>query len=150
MTTVSINHRWHKLLTFLKLQCNNTEKTTFSSIDLNLKQFVFRLTNRCSFVSTLTLLQYFLNAFSIFSGLDLSASVNESANVLTVLIQTEKFEKKSIFIVVVVVLPSQCCSSNFFDWTMEKVITRNAKQRKKEIRESMVRRFCSFLTMKFK
>ena len=50
------------------------------------------ITNRCSFESTLTLLQNFLNAFSICSGLDFSASVNVSTNVLIVLIQTKIIE----------------------------------------------------------
>jgi hypothetical protein len=46
-------------------------------------------TNRCSFVSTLTLLQYFLNALSILSGDAFSSSVNPSANVPMVFIQTK-------------------------------------------------------------
>ena len=47
-------------------------------------------TNRCSLVSTLVLLQYALNAFSIFSGIDFSSSVNVSTNVLIVFMQTKK------------------------------------------------------------
>jgi hypothetical protein len=47
-------------------------------------------TNRCSFVSTLTFLQYFLNASAIFSGDAFSTSVNPSAKVAIVFVQTKR------------------------------------------------------------